>query len=535
MYFLLWLLIVIYFGLLAACNVYFAARMPWAISRWLAIGVTSSLLLAIMLNIGCYVFAYEYGGNPFLSHFDYAYNDSRPVLKGHFLPYLALATAILGIHFALVFWGLRNIDDQLRAARWPFIGLLVASFVCLFGAGMVFRIIDGLAVSDLLKKDADAKRQLIDLLGPNLSDSENAWIAYQAVTSLPSSSEIPEVNWDGAESGKGIPDSDPAVAEFAKQIREIVLQLRSASAVPLCQIHDREQPLGSLSSNGLGMQSLDGAVETWRDVLQFDAHFQASRQCIGEALLDIQALLQLSKHLAQDRTVIALKNSHACERAAIQAIHFLLANHHLSSGDLEKLFQQLSYNRREILAETLQREDLDLRRDIVTYYLPPNQNKSWDSTTLQMNLGRAFFASFEFQALDQTRPFRTTRPDESFASLLDTDKSRYRSWYELQAGHLDNIPSCHGNAIFGLIDDVVHMECKCRQTQVAISASLFALKEKHFPDSLEELQAFAPSLNAVDPVSGKPFQLIPDGSRLIICEGLGRSVSAEKISLGNCP
>lgn len=535
MYFLLWLLIVIYFGLLAACNVYFAARMPGAISRWLAIGVTSSLLLAIMMNIGCYVFAYEYGGNPFLSHFDYAYNDSRPVLKGQFLPYLALATTIVGIHFSLVFWGLRKIDDQLRAARWPFTRLVVASFVCLFGAGMVFRIFDGLAVSDLLKKDADSKRQLIELLGPNLSDSENAWIAYQAVTSLPSSSEIPEVNWDGNESKKGLPANDPAVAEFANRIRDTVVHIRSASAISLCQIHDKALPMGSISSYSLGERPFNGEVATWRDVLQFDSHFQASRQRIAEALLDIQALLQLSKHLAQDRTVIALKNSHACERAAIQAIHSLLTNHHLSSGDLEQLFQQLSYNRRQILAETLQREDLDLRRDIVTYYLPPNQNKIWDSTTLQMNLGRAFFASYEFQVLDQTRPFRTTRPDESFASLLDTDKSRYRSWYELQAGHLYNIPSCHGNAIFGLIDDAVHMESKCRQTQVAISASLFALNERRFPDSLEELQAFAPSLNAVDPVSGKPFQLIPYGRCLIICEGLGRSVSAEKISLGNYP
>ncbi|MFO0884284.1 MAG: hypothetical protein U0894_08860 [Pirellulales bacterium] len=435
----------------------------------------------------------------------------------------------------MAIWGLCKIDDQLRAARWPFTRLVVASFVCLFSVGIVYRIIDGFAVGDLVKKDADAKLQLTELLGPNLSDSENAWIAYLAVTSLPSPSEIPEVNWDGNESKKGLPASDPAVAEFANRIRDTVVHIRSASAISLCQIHDKALPMGSLSSYGLGGRPFNGEVATWRDVLQFDANLQASRQRIGEALLDIQALLQLSKHLAQDRTVIALINSHACEHAAIQVIHSLLANHHLSSGDLEQLFQQLSCNRRQILAETLQREDLDMRRDVVTYYLPPTQNKSWDTATLKTNLGRVFFAPYEFQVLDRTRPFRTTSSDDSLASLLDSAEYRHRSWYELQAGYLDSFPSCHGNAIFGLIDDAVHMESKCRQTQVAISASLFALKERRFPDSLEELQAFAPSLNAVDPVSEKPFQLIPDGSRLIICEGLGRSISAEKITLGFYP
>jgi len=528
MYFLLWLFIAFYFACLAACNVCFAARMPGVISRWLAISVTSILLLAIMLNIGCYVFIYEYGGTPFLSQFNYAYDDPRPVLQGHFFPYLALATTILGIQFALGIWGLRKIDNQLRAARWPLPKLLLASFICLLGTGTIHRIIDGLAVRDLVKKDADARRQLAELLGPNLSDSENAWIAYQAVPSLPSLAEIPEVDWDGAASGKGLPTSYPAVAEFANQIREIVLQIRSASAFPLCQIHDKTPPVGSLSSFSLGERSFDGAVATWRDVLQFDAHFQASKQNVGEAILDIQALLQLSKHLAQDRTVIALIKSHACERAAIQVIQSLLANHHLSSDELEQLFQHLYCDRRQNLAETLQREDLDLRRDVVTYYLPPIHNKKWDAITLRLDLGRVFFAPYEFQVLDRTRPFRTTKPDESFASLLATLQSRYRSWYELQSGYLDNNPSCHGNATFGLIDDAVQNEGRCRQTQVAISASLFALKEKRFPESLQELQAFAPSLNVMDPVNGKPFQLIPDRSRLTICDGLGRSVASEK-------
>lgn len=513
MYFLLWLLIAVYFGCLAACNVCFAARMPGAISRWLAIGVIGTFLSLLLTLLGFFMWLWEFDDHGWFSPCQTCCGNPK-IMEGNFYPYATLAITIVGSHFGLAYWGLQKMGGRPRAAEWSMRRLLAVSLVFLIAAGMNYQAMDRKAKAELSRAHADSIEHLVRIHGPPIPDLENGWLTYKSIDRAVIEADLPpayrtwrqnKAEWDWA-----FPSNDPTVSTYAILIAPAIPQIRAAADFPSCQAPLVIFPVGAFEPINTQTTS---QLRPLGWILAFDAYYQAAQNQSHETVQDVLAMRRISEHLAQDLDRYSLYASLGCEDASTDIIKFHLQRYLFSESDLTSLAQAVTPHRSVYLPRYLQANEQQYRGTYASLYLTSKINFQYGSDSFRMSFGRVFLAQYDFHILAMTEKLRSVPAEQNPKQLLAAADHQARWFPYLNTGYL-SVTFLDDSS--GLLRSIVRTETRSQLARTGIAAYLFALKEARFPESIRELQGFQPDLNLTDPCSGEPLKLVNEGDKFTI-------------------
>lgn len=501
MYFLLWLSLAIYFGLLSAWNVCLVARLPGPISRGAATCIGGLIFLFLLGYFGLVFDVWEAGHNPpilstkFIYKFGYLHYFIGD-LEGYLVPYVVLALTILVSYVVIARWGLTKVDDKPRAASWPLGQVLVAVLFALGCVATVFRTLDHQIASNLKQQSFEASERLKQLAGPTLPDSENALCHYGKILEDHTNHSLPYgyIRWYGKE-GK-LPVSIPEFQQFVDDLHPTIVQVRSVADYPSFQIPGKS--IFTRSSKYIPFN-----VPDW---LHLDAHVRASQGQSQEALKDIVALKRMAAQWSQTSHDFIHSQALKMDKLANRTIEQLLPLHIFTSEDLAQLSQKPWPDRGAGLPRCLDHKAQEFR---IT--LEKNYKATGDLAATEVNL-RILFARQDQLTLQKA--------EAQYRSIL-----KQPSWIRLKvmylrfSNHAEFVGLCSSLELMNwdsLIYSTIDTETQDRLTLVGIAVYRYALQMGHFPQSLENLVAFDPGLNITDPCSGKPFAMVLQQDKLIL-------------------
>jgi len=487
MYFLLWLFIALYFGCLAACNVCFAARMPGAISRWLAI-IFSCIALAAGLGFGAHYF------------WNWLDTTGKWMIILHANTIKAWVATVLATFAILTILGFKKRGDVLLAAQWPIPNLVTGAVLCLAFIGMLIGKHEEIVINELRQEDADAVKSLKSQFGPVVPSQDNAWLAYQR---------SPAFNDRKYPTGGFEPLTDAEIRSIRVQRRLDARELREIAALPSFQT-PTTYLLPSSTEARFDLVAFGGFYDRLQSSFQFDANLSIEQREPQEAVLDILALRRIAEHLSQHESNLErLSFSCEMERSTFDQIERLIKQHAFSAEDLIKISPTLPHFARGRLASAKEINAQLRRREIVR-----SCQASFGHTVRRWPFPRREIAFPDFVSrfkiahlkrdIEYSRTFDLTLPAKELLRSLPSDKKLFDDQFIVT---LQLAQTCR---------KVISIEVRIGLAQVGIAAYRFALKEHRFPDSLEELQTFDSSVNIIDPCSGEPFLFTHQGRNLVV-------------------
>ncbi len=435
-------------------------------------------------------------------------------------------TLILGIWSAvLLVRGLRRPgSDRIPAAQtWSRSNLAVAFAALIVVTTITFSNIDLAVKVQLAALRAEAGAKALSIMPPRPPDAENAALVYQEAFDLLAPQEPVPPPWrDKAPNAWNEYDrtafdpKDPELREFLRTQEPGLALVRKAAAMPGCSFaHDY--------SKGFEMPMPDlNRMRRAAILLAYDARAKAEDGDAHGALADIGAIYGVTSHI-NDPVLIALVVAIAAEKSGAKALEDVLSLCKPTAADLAQLSLPDRASHRRALRNALAGTDaLGLASFKYVAYMTsdspvvqffgsdPGRARTW---ALVSPFYRLYLLSDDLDA------FRRAMANlERIAALPYADSRQaleaFRETWKTSSGGLATrlltpaIEKCVERAWAG--------DARRALVQTALALAAFKAKTGSYPDKLDALVPdFLPRV-PLDPYSGRPVRIKPDGAGIVI-------------------
>ncbi len=506
MYFwLLWILLALSGGLVAAWWVAVVARIRHWVPRYLLLVIVVAVGLVPAVMFGAYLFALEYMWR---------------TVGGLFVPYATLVAVVFGACVFLAIRGLRRKDEVRQASNWSLKRLTLGAAGSFVASLFVFWLMDQAVQREFIAWEKELKEELRTYIVPLEETPEDPNPVYERIAG-----EFPEeVISLFQEAGKANPSDwapqsvmvAPETIAFAESRPERMEELRQASLLP--DPHN-QTALAESCNEFLDDRTFSGGIASKLDkTVTVYTYLKASQGDLRGAMEDLAIFQQLNRQVAQRKSTFGQIVSMVFERSAQGLLESLLKSYPIREADLDLYPQGYGKSIQQRLTEVRPIERIMISRDMIELYLgtsPRLQVTPSTKTLLSVTLmpKRVFAAQY-----DRDTFLAKMKEIEAYSNL--PSKQAIKRAREILSEARSSRMGIFGRLLYPGVPTFcewgMRSDTERQVAEVAIAAYRHTLRHGDFPESLEVLREIDPNLNVVDPYSDAPLKMLRKDNMLTI-------------------
>lgn len=505
MFWLLWILLAVCGGLVAAWWVAVAARIRHGVPRWLLLVIVVAVGLVPAVMFGAYLFALEHMWR---------------TVGGLFVPYATLVAVVFGAFVFIAIWGLRRKDEVRQGVTWSLKKLALGVAGSFVASLFVFWLMDQAVQRELIAWEKELKEELRTYIVPLEETPEDPIPVYEKIAG-----EFPEELASLFEEAIAANPSDraslsvmlaPETIAFAESRPERIEELRQASLLP--DPHN-QTALAESCDEFRDDRTFSGDVTSkLGQTVTVYTCLKASQGDLRGAMEELAILQQLNRQVAQHKSTIGQMRSMAFESQAQGLLESLLKSYPIREADLDLYPQGFEKTIQQRLTEVRPIERIMISRDMIEFYLgtsPKLQGAPVTKNLLTVILmpKRVFAAQYDrdtflakMKEIEAYSNLPSRQAVERAREILSED--RYSRMGLLGRLLYPGVPTfCEWG---------MRIDTERQVAEVAIAAYRYTLRHGDFPESLEVLREIDPNLNFVDPYSDAPLKMLRKDNLLTI-------------------
>lgn len=503
MFWLLWILLAVCGGLVAAWWVAVAARIRHGVPRYLLLLIVVAAGMVPAWILGIFVGRWE--GKPFLLS-----------VEAPSIDYLALVAIFLGAMIYLAIKGFRKHEGICLAVKWSRWKLALVAVVSFAGAVLVFWLMDQAAQQKLIAWNKELQTEQEKHVAPLVGTEEDPYLIYEKIVAdFPDEVYLLYKEAKDKNPNDHIPASvvsDPESIDYVKRSEPLIEEIRRATLLP----NLRNQT--ALKSSGDDFSDLQkNRVIGLRIafILTLNIRVHASQGNLRRALEEVAILQQLSEQAAQYKMVAGQMESLQYQRFAVRDLEYLLQNYRVSEADLNLVSLE---NHKAIKDRLVEIYPLDkimgtrfvIDREMGRLEMPPHLESKYRFELMPRRVLNAFYSQkwFESELSAIRRGLQFPAVDE--ARLRQNNQNSLRTTDVNFAGRF--LPS----GLTYLYTIGVRNDVERQVARVAVAAYRYMLRHGDFPESLEVLREMDPEMSLADPYSNGLLKMLRKGDTLTI-------------------
>ncbi|MFO0885071.1 MAG: hypothetical protein U0894_12930 [Pirellulales bacterium] len=503
MFWLLWILLAMCGGFVAAWWVAVAARIRHGVPRYLLLLIVAAAGMVPAWILGIFVGRWE--DKPFL------FGIEAPSID-----YLALLAIFLGTMIYLAIKGFRKHEGICLAVKWSRLKLALGAAVSFAGAVLVFWLMDQAAQQKLIAWDKELQTEQAKHVAPLVGTEEDPYLIYEkGVADFPD-----EVNLLFKEAKDKNPNdhipasvvSDPESIAYVKRSEPLIEEIRRAALLPNLRNQTALKSSGDEFSDSQKNRVIGLNIAF---ILTLNIRVHASQGNLRRALEEVAILQQLSEQAAQYKMVVGQMESLLYQRFALRDLEYLLQNYRVSEADLNLVSLESNKAIKDRLVEIYPLDKIMgtrfvIDRELGRREMPPHLESKYRFELMPRRVLNATYSQkwFESELSAIRRGLKFPAVDE--ARLRQNNQNSLRTTDVNFAGRF--LPS----GLSTLYTIGVRNDVERQVARVAVAAYRYTLRHGDFPESLEVLREIDPDLNFVDPYSDAPLKMLRKDNMLSI-------------------
>lgn len=504
MYFwLLWLLLAVCGGLVAAWWVAVVARIRHWVPRYLLLVIVVAVGLVPAWILGIFVGRWE--DKPFL------FSVEAPSID-----YLALLVTFLGTLIYLAIKGFRKHEEICLAVKWSRWKLALGAAVSFSGAVLVFWLMDQAVQRRLLAWEQELQTEQEKYVTPLEGAQEDPYLIYEKIAAdFPDEvyllyKEAKDKNPDNQFPASVV--SDPKSIDFVNRSESLVEEIRRAALLPNLR---NQTALKSLYYELPDFQKDRVIGSKIAFILTVSIRVHASQGNLRRAVEEVVILQQLSEQAAQYKTVAGQMESMQYQRYALRDLEYLLQNYRISEADLVLGSLESKKTIKERLIEIYPLDKIMgtrfvIERELGRLKMPPRLESKYRRELMPRRVLSAHYSQKWFES-----ELRAIRGGLNFP-VVDEARLRQNNQNSLRTTHLNFAGRFLPTGLSSIYTTGVRNDVERQVARVAVAAYRYTVRHGDFPDSIEVLSEIDHEMDLADPYSNGPLKMLRKGDMLTI-------------------
>lgn len=503
MFWLLWILLAVSGGLVAAWWVAVAARISHWVPRYLLLLIVVAVGMVPAWILGIFVSRWE--GNAFLFG-----------IEGSSIDYLALIATVLGTLIFLANKGFRKHEEVCLAVKWSRLKLSLGAVGSFAGAVLVFWLMDQAAQRRLIAWEKELLKEQEKHVAPLAGTPEDPYLIYEKiVASFPDEVYLLYKDAKAKNSSEPFPASvvsDPESIDYVKRSEPLVDEIRRATLLPNLRNQTALKSSDYESSDSQKNRIIGSKIAF---ILTLSIRVHASQGELRRAIEEVAILQQLSEQAAQYKMVAGQMESLQYQRYALHDLEYLLQNYRVSEADLNLASLESKKTIKERLVEiypldTIMGTRFVIDRELGRLKMPPRLESEYRRKLMPRRVLNATYSQKWFESELSSIRGGLKFPAVDEARLRQNNQNSLRTTDVNFAGRF--LPS----GLISLYTTGVRNDVERQVARVAVAAYRYTVRHGDFPESIEVLSEIDPEMNWEDPYSNGPLKMRRKGDTLTI-------------------
>ncbi|MGV3604761.1 MAG: hypothetical protein ACO1RA_00025 [Planctomycetaceae bacterium] len=502
MYFwLLWILLAVCGGLVAAWWVAVAARIRHGVPRY--------LLLLIVVAAGM-VPAWILG--EFVSN----WGNTPRILESPIIGYFALVATFIGTMIYLAIKGFRKHEGNCLAVKWSRWKLALGAAVSFAGAVLVFWLMDQAAKQRLIAWDKELQTEQEKHVAPLVGTEEDPYLIYEKIVAdFPDEVYLLYKEAKDKNPNDHIPASvvsDPESIAYVKRSEPLIEEIRRATLLPSLRNQSALKSFGDEFSDSQKNRFIGLKIAF---ILTLNIRVHASQGNLRRALEEVAILQQLSEQAAQYKMVAGQMESLQYQRFALRDLEYLLQNYRVSDADLNLVSLESKTTIKDRLVEVYPLDKImgtrfEIDRELGRREMPPHLESKYRFELMPRRALNAFYSQKWFESELSAIRSGLKFPAVDEARLRQNNQNSLRTTDVNFAGRF--LPS----GLTTLYTIGVRNDVERQVARVAVAAYRYTIRNGDFPETLEVLREMDPEMSLADPYSNGLLKMLRKDNMLTI-------------------